>query len=63
MIFNNEWNIDDTADITNCTIAEKILYSRNIKDIEKYLYPKLEHMHNPFLFEHMEKAVNRILEA
>ncbi|HPJ75867.1 MAG TPA: single-stranded-DNA-specific exonuclease RecJ [Clostridia bacterium] len=63
MIFNNEWNIDDTADITNCTIAEKILYSRNIKDIEKYLYPKLEHMHNPFLFEYMEKAVNRILEA
>ena len=34
-----------------------------IEDIEEFLNPSLEQLHDPFLFKDMEKAVNRVLEA
>ncbi len=47
-------------------LLANLLYSRNIKskkDVQEFLYPKWENNHNPFLFNHMKKAVERILLA
>src|SRR5215813_5001197 len=44
-------------------ISAAMLASRGITDIEaadKFLYPKLEHLHDPFLMKDMDKAVERI---
>lgn len=34
-----------------------------IEEIEAFLNPSLDQLHDPFLFKDMEKAVNRVLEA
>ena len=47
-------------------LLAKILLNRNIdtdEKFEKFLYPKLEDLNNPYLFNGMEKAVDRILQA
>jgi len=44
----------------------KLLHARNIEkieDVEKFLNPKWEDLSNPFDFNDMEKAVNRVIEA
>lgn len=35
----------------------------SLEDIEAFLNPSLEQLHNPYLFKDMEKAVTRVLEA
>ena len=48
------------------TLADSLLYHRGLKDapeIEKFLNPKYEDLHNPFLFLDMQKAVDRIWRA
>lgn len=44
-------------------LAARLLYARNIQEKEamrNFLYPNLEHLHDPFLLYDMEKAVHRI---
>lgn len=43
-----------------------LLWQRNIKtpeELEKFLFPSLEHLYDPFLFYQMEQVVERIQEA
>ncbi|MGM8214217.1 single-stranded-DNA-specific exonuclease RecJ [Bacillaceae bacterium W0354] len=45
---------------------KRMLIKRGIKsteEAEQFLYPKLEHLHDPFLFPDMDKAIKRIREA
>lgn len=47
-------------------IVSRILASRDIvktEDARRYLSPSLEHLHNPFLFKDMKKAVERVIKA
>lgn len=47
-------------------LLARILLNRNIdtdEKIEKFLYPKIEDLNDPYLFNDMDKAVERILEA
>src|SRR3989344_3725501 len=47
-------------------LIRQLLYNRGLieKDqIEKFLTPKYEELHNPFLFKDMQKAVDRIWQA
>ncbi len=46
--------------------VQRILRNRGYKtdeQIERFLNPRLEHLHSPFLFPDMEKAVHRIIDA
>ncbi|MFA7672845.1 MAG: single-stranded-DNA-specific exonuclease RecJ [Clostridia bacterium] len=63
MIFKNDWNTTETRDIKGRNIAEEILKSRKICNIDKYLYPKIMDLYDPFLFRQMNKAVDRIIDA
>ncbi|MCB5260829.1 MAG: single-stranded-DNA-specific exonuclease RecJ [Candidatus Cloacimonetes bacterium] len=54
------------AELKAPELIAKLLYRkglREIKDIEEFFNPNLEHLADPFLFEDMEIAVNRILKA
>ncbi|HFR3748295.1 TPA: single-stranded-DNA-specific exonuclease RecJ [Streptococcus suis] len=47
-------------------IAAKLLYERGIQtaeDLQKFLQPSLEDLHNPYLLHDMDKAVERIRQA
>jgi single-stranded-DNA-specific exonuclease len=48
-------------------LAANLLYNRNIttpEQIEEFLHPDYtKHIHDPFLFQHMQRAVDRIFEA
>lgn len=33
------------------------------RDISEFFYPKFENLNNPFLFENMKKAIERIIKA
>ncbi|WP_367986281.1 single-stranded-DNA-specific exonuclease RecJ [Streptococcus sp. ZY1909104] len=47
-------------------IAAKLLYERGIQtaeDLQKFLQPSLEDLHNPYLLHDMDKAVERIRRA
>ncbi len=63
MMFNNQWNLSGIVDISNTNLAQSILKSRNIEDLNTYLYPKLSDLHDPYLLKDMDKAVNRILQS
>lgn len=63
MSFTNIWDLSHTVDIKHKNLANEILLSRDIPDMERYLYPKLEDLHDPFLFVCMKKAVTRILQS
>lgn len=54
------------AELKAPELIAKLLYRKGlckIKDIEEFFNPNLEHLADPFLFEDMEIAVNRILKA
>ena len=47
-------------------LAAELLINRGCSSLEegrRFLEPSLQHLHNPFLFEDMEKAVARIIQA
>lgn len=47
-------------------VLATILYQRNIEDVDEarqFLSPNISHLHSPFLFPDMDKAVDRIKEA
>lgn len=47
-------------------ITATLLANRNITDIEtadRFFYPTLEHLHDPFLMADMQQAVDRIMQA
>ena len=46
-------------------LMARVILNRNIPNekIEAFLHPKLSDLYDPFLFDDMEKAVTRILEA
>lgn len=47
-------------------LLARILLNRNVdtdEKIEKFLYPKIEDLNDPYLFKDMEKAVARIMKA
>ncbi len=48
------------------TTLSTLLLQRNINDVSKiksFLTPKLEDLHNPFLMQDMDKAVDRLIDA
>lgn len=54
------------AELKAPELIAKLLYRKGlckIKDIEEFFNPNLEHLADPFFFEDMEIAVNRILKA
>jgi len=47
-------------------ITAQVLANRGINQIDQanqFLYPSLSHLYSPFLMKHMEKAVDRIIQA
>src|SRR3989339_806161 len=47
-------------------LIQGLLYNRNLhkpNEIECFLFPEFDKLHDPFLFNHMKKAVDRILQA
>lgn len=63
MMFNNEWDLTNVIDISKTKLAESILRLRKIDNLEKFLYPKLSDLNDPYLVKDMDKAVERIIEA
>lgn len=56
----------DHPDILISSLAQNILSLRSIEtseDINRFLFPKLENLHDPFLMKGMREAVYRILRA
>jgi len=68
-----KWKIKDRPNTSHLekqlgisSILATILYQRNIKEVEEakqFLSPQISHLHSPFLFPDMEKAINRIKDA
>lgn len=63
MMFNNEWDLSNTIDISNTNLAESILRLRKIDNLDNFLYPKLDYLYDPFLINEMDKAIKRIIFA
>src|SRR4030042_2979974 len=63
----NEKIVEDIArELAVPAIMARILLNRQVDSFEKayqFFRPDLENLHDPFLFEEMEKAVERLLEA
>jgi single-stranded DNA-specific DHH superfamily exonuclease len=62
-MFNNEWDLTNVIDISKTKLAESILRLRKTDNLEKFLYPKLSDLNDPYLLKDMDKAVERIIEA
>ncbi len=62
----NEWN-DSVSPVHGLTqLTQTLLYKRNIMEpdeIEKFLHPSLDHLHDPFLMSDMSKSVERVRTA
>ncbi|WP_027963533.1 single-stranded-DNA-specific exonuclease RecJ [Halalkalibacillus halophilus] len=57
---------DTTIDLNISNIIKKILHKRGIKntqEAEEFLYPKIENLHDPYLFQDMDLVVNRVFQA
>lgn len=63
----DELKVSEVAKNHNISeLLARILLNRNIdtdEKINKFLYPKLEDLNDPYLFNGMDKAVDRILKA
>ena len=63
----NEKIVEDIArELAVPSIMARILLNRQVDSFEKayqFFRPDLENLHDPFLFEDMEKAVERLVEA
>lgn len=70
-----KWNIKSFDDSTIEEICRKTGYSKifasilaqrgfkTLREIKNFITPKISHLYNPFLFNDMEKAVDRIRKA
>ena len=61
-----EWHKTIIKEFSIHPVTAYILASRNFKSLEEihdYLYAKLPNLLDPQLFQDMDKAVNRVLEA
>lgn len=69
-VFKNHTNLEKIAELEsnlniNQTLAQLIL-DRNLftaEEVEKFIKPDLNKLHDPFLFKDMEVAVSRLLKA
>jgi len=55
-----------SQEINISKILAELLINRQVKDVsevEKFLYPKLEHLHSPFLLKDISKVVERVKRA
>lgn len=55
-----------TRELGISPIVAQILINRGIttpEDTNRFLFPSLEHLHNPFLMKDMEQGVDRLIEA
>jgi len=57
------WKIQEKGIVSDNEIFKVILENRKIKDYETFFSMGKERLHNPFLLNDMEKAVNRIRKA
>ncbi|MDO9516261.1 MAG: DHH family phosphoesterase, partial [Syntrophales bacterium] len=69
------WKLPDTNERAQSLLAQElgisplisqILINRGItapEDAKKFLFPSLEHLHNPFLMKDMEKGIERLTQA
>ncbi|MDD5687018.1 MAG: single-stranded-DNA-specific exonuclease RecJ [Elusimicrobia bacterium] len=70
-----QWKIKEFDDLLIEDLSQKtgyskifvsLLFQKGIKtpgNLKKYIHPKISDLYNPFLFNNMEKAVNRIRKA
>jgi len=75
MLPTTRWKFPDTQKKAESLIARElgispiiaqILYNRGITTpdtAKKFLFPSLEHLHNPFLMKDMHKGVDRLIQA
>lgn len=75
MLPTTRWKFPDTQEEAESLIARElginpiisqILYNRGITTpdtAKKFLFPSLEHLHNPFLMKDMHKGVDRLIRA
>lgn len=75
MLMEKKWHYNriDTFEVSELakragipTLLARILLSRKIEDlssVEKYLYPDINYMHDPYLMKDMVEAVKRIILA
>lgn len=45
------------------SVAEKIAKVRGIKDVERFLSPQIDELHDPYLMKNIEDACNKIIKA
>ncbi|MBN2479251.1 MAG: single-stranded-DNA-specific exonuclease RecJ [Parachlamydiales bacterium] len=65
-IKNPEWHKKITTEFNIHPVTAQILVSRGfstLEDIHNYLYASLSNLHDPSLFQDMDKAVARIIKA
>jgi single-stranded-DNA-specific exonuclease len=75
MLPTTHWILPDTNEGVQSLLARelginpiiaKILINRGVTtpdDAKKFLFPSLEHLHNPFLMKDMSEGVDRLIEA
>ncbi len=75
MLPTTHWILPDTNEGVQSLLARelginpiiaKILINRGVTtpdDAKKFLFPSLEHLHNPFLMKDMNEGVDRLIEA
>jgi single-stranded-DNA-specific exonuclease len=52
-----------SADLSECTIVERLAKVRGIKNLNEWLNPSSKHVHNKYLLLNIDKAVQEIIKA